>query len=869
MIDHPYSEILKNVERPGRYLGGEFGAISSSKSPHVRMVLSYPDTYEIGMSHIGLGVLYETVNGMPNVACERVFMPWGDMERALREHQLPLLSLESATLLCDFDVVGFSLQYELTYTNLIAMLDLGRIPRHAKQRTDDDPLVIVGGPLATHCEPISDFVDVVILGDGEQSLPRLLQVISQCKSKEASRDEILNRMDELPFAFVPFRLNRTQDADSNRRVVTENGVKVGQWTTVETLGAEKTGGTISPNIETVFDRFSLEVARGCTGGCRFCQAGFLYRPVRERTEADVACAVEKAVTCTGFDAVSLASLSTADHSRLVPMLTELGETYTPKRVSFFVPSLRAYGLDPTVVEVLSRLRATGVTLAPEAGSQRLRDVINKNISESDLMVAAARFFDWGLMRIKLYFMLGLPTETDDDLREIVALAARLRNFGRKRLRGRTPLVTVSVSTFVPKPFTPFALEPMLGPEEIRRRQQILFEQGKRERLEIRVHEESLSILEGVLSRGDQTLGAVLEKAVDMGARFDGWSDQFRADVWETLLQEIDVASYLGPLPTGGRTPWDHVTAGVDCTFLDKERQRAEEAKSTTPCGRFRDESREQFVCHHCGVACQRQDVPLRGVRAVSDINTLPEPKRPQKGNPRPRAHDESEVLEPTRVVLYLAKWGRQAFVGHLDTVRHVIRALRRAGLTLYYTKGFNPKPKISSAPPLPLGMAAMADPIEVFLVDPPDADGILERLAASVPADMAFTRVEILPKAARGMSKRLIEAQFVAQVDTDLETAAQGAQKVLEAESLPVERTRKGKTSVVDVRPYIKKIEVTPDSPVDLPLPVNKNRVSVSFSLYLPGSGGCKPMELLSAMVGEAAKSAWVVRRQIVLEPVT
>ncbi len=867
MIDHPYADILRNVERPGRYLGGEFGAKSPDRNALVKMVLSYPDAYEIGMSHIGLGVLYETANEMANVACERVFMPWGDMEKALRDNDLPLLSLESATPLCNFDIVGFSLQYELTYTNLIAMLALGRIPRLAADRSDKDPLVIVGGPLATHCEPISRFVDLVVLGDGETSLQTLLRTMIHCKEEGTDRLGMLAQLHALPFAFAPSRIERVFDSASKRVVAAPADKAAGRWATVESLSPLKTGGSISPSVETVFDRFSLEVARGCTGGCRFCQAGFLYRPVRERNERDVADAVERAVNCTGVDGVSLASLSTADHSRLVPMLTDLGETFTPRQVSFFVPSLRAYGLDPTVVEVLSRLRATGVTLAPEAGSQRLRDVINKNISETDLIVAAARFFDWGLMRIKLYFMLGLPTETDDDLKEIIELAVRLRSFGRKRLKGRNPIVTVSVSTFVPKPFTPFAREPMLGGEEIRRRQQILIDMGRRERLEVRVHEAPLSILEGVLSRGDAPLGDLLEKAVDRGARFDGWRDQYRGDVWDELLLHVDLDTYLGPLSEGGRTPWDHVAAGVDQSFIEKEHARASAARPTAPCGRFLEDSVERFVCYHCGAACDRERVPLRSARPVSDIDALPEPRKIEKGQPRPRAHDEASVLNPTRVILYLAKWGRQAYVGHLDTVRHVMRALRRAGLTLYYTKGFNPKPKLSSAPPLPLGMAAMADPIEVFLIEPPDAETILARLAKAVPADMAFVRAEILPNAARGMSKRLIEARFVSRLAVDIETARAGVHRVLRAKELLVTRTRKGKTRSMDVRPYIHEIALPEETPPGLPVPPDPDRVTITFSLYLPGSGGCKPLELLEAVAGDAASNAWVVRQEIRLEP--
>ena len=869
MIVHPYADFLKQVEKPGRYLGGEFGARKAAPDASVRMVLSYPDTYEIGMSHIGLGVLYDTVNATPEVSCERVFMPWGDMEKALRERGLPLVSLESATPLSEFDVVGFSLQYELTYTNLVAMLELGRIPRRSEQRGPQDPLVIVGGPLAAHSEPIAPFVDVVVLGDGEESLPMLLREVLRCKAAGRDRPALLAAMDALPFAYVPGMHRRARINDSGRWVVGETPRKLAKWATVKHLGQHRTGGTISPNVETVFDRFSLEVARGCSGGCRFCQAGFLYRPIRERDEREVAEAVSNAVRCTGFDAVSLASLSTADHSRVVPMLAELGETFTPKRVSFFVPSLRAYGLDASVVEVLSRLRATGVTLAPEAGSQRLRDVINKNITEADLMVAAARFFDWGLMRIKLYFMIGLPTETDADIEAIVDLATRLRDFGRRRLRGRTPIITVSASTFVPKPFTPFAGESMLDTDDILRRQQMLYDLGRRQKLEIRTHSEPLSRLEGVLCRGDVSLAPVIEKAVDLGARFDGWSEQFRGDIWDTVLSEVDQRALLGPIAEGDRTSWDHVAAGVDDTFLEKERRRAAVARTTEPCGRFTTDvaDKDRFVCHHCGVACVRESVPLRAPREAAMPDSLPAPKPQKKGKPLPRTIDSQKNIQPSRVILYLSKWGRQVFVGHLDTIRQVMRALRRAGLDIYYTQGFNPKPKLSSAPPLPLGTAAMADPIEVYLVHPPTAAEILERLNRAVPEDMAFVRAEILPREGRSLSKRLIDARFIALLNADRDTVLSGRDRVLNAGAIIVSRTRKGHVSEVDVRPYIREIELLDALPEGVPLPVDSTRIPISFSLYLPGSGGCKPSELLREMVGPLSSDAWVVRREIALEP--
>jgi radical SAM family uncharacterized protein/radical SAM-linked protein len=828
MIDHPYADFLSNVERPGRYIGGEFGAATPEQDADVRMVLSYPDTYEIGMSHIGLGVLYEIVNARFGMSLERVFMPWGDLEKELLSKDLPLVSLESARPIRDFDVLGFSLQYELTYTNLVAMLSLGRIPRRALLRTEEDPIVIAGGPLAAHCEPIAPFLDLVFLGDGEEALVQFLECLRRLKNEGKSRAEKIRALAELPFVFAPNAHERTRDERSGRLVVGDGKEPLGAWSKVANLSDHAPGGGISPNVETVFDRFSLEISRGCQGGCRFCQAGFLYRPVRERTVEDARAAVERAVSCIGFDGVSLASLSTADHSSIGPMLFTLGEEYTPRRVSFFVPSLRAYGLSDEMVEVLSRLRATGVTLAPEAGSARLRDVINKNITEEDLLVAASRFFDWGIMRIKLYFMLGLPTETDEDLLDIIRLAARVRDFGRRRMHGRTPTVTVSVSTFVPKPFTPFALEAMIDKTEIRRRQALLLDAGRALRLEVRTHAEGLSVLEGVLCRGDASLAEAIERAVDLGARFDGWSDRYRPDVWEAALKDVDVPRLLAAIPYGARVPWDHVSAGVDESYLREELSRARQGVLTEPCGRFADGDGDRFVCGHCGAACKRGELPIRMPRIAQDVSALKPPAPKPKGFPRPRAVEDAGAKKPVRIVLFMAKWGRQSFVGHLDTMRIVMRSLRRAGLELFYTQGFNPKPKMSSGPPLPLGISAMKDPIEVFLVDPPDDDTLMKRLSSACPEDFAFVGIERLPEGHKGLGRRIEAARYIAQLQCDRASAQDGVQRLMSASAIEVIREKDGKKQTVDIRPYIIGAEVLDRAPDGLLPPLAPNRVLYS-----------------------------------------
>jgi radical SAM-linked protein len=686
------------------------------------------------------------------------------------------------------------------------------------------------------------------------------------KKRKVGRNQIIDALAGLTSVFAPNNVNRMLDPISGRMVVSTDTGPLAKRAVVGTLGDHPPGLGPVPAVKAVFDRYSVEVARGCTAGCRFCQASFLYRPVRERTVKEVEDAVERSVACLGFDSVSLAALSTADHSCIGSLISNLGEEYTPRRVSLTVPSLRAYGLADEVVEVLGRLRATGVTLAPEAGSQRMRDAINKNVTEEDLHQAAARFFDRGFAKIKLYFMIGLPDETDEDLEEIVNLAERLRDLGRKRLRGRHPNITISVSTFIPKPFTPFQREPMIGMDEIRRRQHIVKTLGKQKRLEVRVHDTRLSVLEGILCRGDSRLAPMLEKAMELGARFDGWDDMYKDAVWQETLSQFDTAPYLDGIPEEGRLPWDHVDALVDPVFLNNERELARNAKATEPCGRFAktNEQKAVVVCHGCGLKCPPDTLPLRQPRPETTGNYGP--VRQPSAKPRPQTVSQEGVEDAVRLRLFLAKWGRQVFIGHLDTMRHVMHGLRRAGITLVYTQGFHPKPKISAAPPLPLGTVGLKEPIDIHVLVPSDEDELLTRLRGAFPEEMEIVAVEKIPPGRRSLSKLIQDAKYVALVTVDVESAQLAIKNLLAATSCEIERTRKGRTKKIDIRPYLVDAEVCSEISDSLRLPKTQNRVAVAFTLALPPSGGVRATEVLSAAFGKAASDAWVVRTEFVIE---
>jgi radical SAM family uncharacterized protein/radical SAM-linked protein len=864
MIDHPYASFLHKVERPGRYVGGEFASAPVPASADVRLALCFPDAYEVGMSHMGLAVLYEIVNALPGMSAERAYMPWPDMEKELRARDLPLVSLESARPLRDFDAVGFSLQYELCYTNLVAMLDLSRIPRHAAARGADDPLVIAGGPAAAHCEPLAPFLDLALVGDGEEALPELLAALAAARRDGLDRLATIGLLARLPSVFAPFLLERLEDPLSGRLVVETGGTPVARRAVARDLGRHPAGLGPVPGVSAVFDRFSIEIGRGCAEGCRFCQAGYLYRPVRERTDAEVGAAVHRAVSDLGYDEISLASLSTADHSMLRPLLETLGRELTPERVSLSVPSLRAYGLDDDMVEVLARMRATGVTLAPEAGSQRLRDAVNKNVTEEHLLAAAARFFGYGLARIKLYFMLGLPGETDGDVDAIVFLAARLRDLGRERLRGQWPRVAASISTFVPKPFTPFEREPMLPPARVHRLQARLEEQGRRARIEVRGHDARLSQLEGILARGDARLAPVIEHAVDLGARFDGWAEMFHEGAWNAALDGLDTAALLGAIPDGARLPWDHVDAGVSPAFLLLERDRARRGESTAPCGRFAGEGEAvpRTTCHACGLACPPATLPMRPPRPDAAMPP-PRPSGP-RGRPRPRPLPAVDGPTPG-VRLRFAKWGRQAFVGHLDTMRLVARCLRRAGLVVAYSEGFHPKPRIESGPPLPLGYASLDEPLDLRLVAPPPDAEILARLGRAAPADFEFRSARRLAPGEPSLNKGLAFATYAILVAADRASAESGAARVLGAASLEIERRRKDGVVRVDIRPFVLGLEVLPAVPAGLPVPKATDRIALGLTLSLPPSGGAKVAEVLLAAGLGTAEDAWIVRTRVAL----
>lgn len=573
--------LLDRVEKPARYIGGEWNSIVKEDAK-LRFALCFPDVYEIGMSHLGSRILYHILNGIEDVACERCYAPWPDMEKALREEKQQLFTLETKRSVGKCDIVGFSLLYEMCYTNILTMLDLGGIPFRTADRGEDDPLVVCGGPCACNPEPIAPFMDAVMIGDGEEMIVDLVNAYRISKQLGETRVCLLERLSHIDGVYVPSLVGGVETKDvSALPVVSRRILK-------DLDAAPFVGKPIVPYMSITHDRVSLEVMRGCPNGCRFCQAGFIYRPVRERSVDTLMSQAAELISCTGYDEISLLSLSTGDYSEVHELIPKIIDGMAEKHVSVSLPSLRIDSIMKDDLEKMQSIRKAGLTFAPEAGTQRLRDVINKNVTEEDLLRACNDAFTSGWSSVKLYFMIGLPTETDEDILGIADLCRKVSKLYYslpKESRGKALRISASASTFVPKPFTPFQWFAQVPLEEIRRRQTLLRNAMKGIRgVEFHCHLSELSVLEAAFSRGDRSLSDVLEIAYKKGCRFDSWSEYFRSDLWREAFSEIGktMEDYAcRTYPTDRPLPWSHIDMVVTEKYLLKEYQKAMSAGETT------------------------------------------------------------------------------------------------------------------------------------------------------------------------------------------------------------------------------------------------------------------------------------------------
>lgn len=599
-----FESLLYKVEKPARYIGDEVNMVKKDLSqPLVRYGFAFPDVYEVGMSHLGMHILYGVKNEQPDLYCERVFAPWPDMEALMREHQIPLHTLETFSPVKDLDFLGFTLQYELSYTNILNMLDLGGIPLLSKDRTAEDPIILAGGPCAYNPEPLADIVDLFIIGEGEEVN---LEVMRLYKAfGKANRQAFLKAAAGIKGVYVPSLYTVTYKADGT--IESFNPIEVDvpaviQKRLLKTFNeAYFPENFLVPNVDTVHDRAMIEIFRGCTRGCRFCQAGMLYRPIRERSVDNIMSIIDAVVKNTGFEELSLASLSTLDYSKIDELIKRLVEKYESQMIGVSLPSLRLDSFSVDILTEIQKVRKTGLTFAPEAGTQRLRDVINKGVTEDDLTSTMEQVFALGWNKVKLYFMMGLPTETFEDLEGINELAEKvcyLHKITPRDQRQDGLTVTVSASCFVPKPFTPFQWEAQDTMETFMEKQRFLKDKIKNRKVKFNYHEAKSSVIEAVIARGDRRVGAALVEAWKSGAKFDGWIEYFDFDKWMAAFEKtgVSVDFYAHRQRTYDEVlPWDHIDPGVSKAYLQSENEDAKAGKVTPDC---------REGCTGCGINTQ-------------------------------------------------------------------------------------------------------------------------------------------------------------------------------------------------------------------------------------------------------------------------
>jgi radical SAM family uncharacterized protein/radical SAM-linked protein len=736
LSDPELINLLSEVLLPSQYIGCEFGSIiREPAADDIRVALAFHDTYEIGMSYLGFRILYAILNSQPGIYAERVFAPWRDMEDRLRKNDFPLFSLETKTPLDEFDIIGFTLQYELGCTNILTILDLAGIPLRSEARNDAHPLIIAGGPVAFNPEPFSPFFDAFFIGDAEEGFVEIIEKYRELKNDGVGRKKTLESIARIKSVYVPsLTITKKEQNSGIRYRLSGDGKELSiERRTIPSFDRFPfPAEMVVPFGKVVQDKVSIELSRGCARGCRFCQAGYIYLPSRERNANQIAEAVIESVKINGYDEVSFTGLTPTDYPQLECLIRLIHPLLDKENISLSLSSVRTEKIPDYILEVISSLRKTGFTLAPEAGTQRMRNVINKNLSEEQILDSIGRIYHAGWRLIKLYFMIGLPTETDEDISAISLLAETAIQTGR--VHGIRPQINLSISPFVPKPHTPFQWEKMDGINEIHRKMKIVKRSLRSRGIEFKYHKPELSFLEGLITRGDIGVAEVIERAWRMGARFDGWSEFDNIKIWNKAIEESGIKPevYLNGFPPGSHLPWEHIKCGVKPEFLARERKRAYSGQTSSGCG--------GPECRACGIC------PIPNNDLDSSANIFPSPD----GNPMPviaiPESDGKETDEPSKNhtdhTVFYERTGIFIYLSHFDTVRTLIRALKRAGLRFAYTRGFHPKPVVAFPPPLPVGVAGSNEFFDLTSDDCRLSDEIIENANATLPEGFKLLRFQ-------------------------------------------------------------------------------------------------------------------------------
>ena len=796
-----YKDLIKKVQKPSRYIGKEINSVHKDLSKvKTKIALIFPDLYEMGMSHLGLKILYHIINLRDDAVAERVFAPDTDYEELLIKNNLPLASLESSIPLNQFDMLGFTLQYELSYTNILNILRLGGVPLRQADRKDDTPLVIGGGPCVFNPEPLSDFFDLFVIGDGEEAISELIDKYQDLKKKNLCRAEILNNLSDIEGIYVPslFSVSYKDDNTIEKIVGLKEGYNSVKKRTIYDLNSSPyPASQIVPYTSLIHDRVSVEIDRGCTHGCRFCQAGIIYRPLRERTPQKVEEILQETLKNTGYEEISLGSLSSGDYCNITPLAKAIMNKFEKDKISISLPSLRPDTLNQELLKEISRVRKTGFTITIEAGTQRMRDIINKKIKEEDIFSAVNSIASSGWDSLKLYFMVGLPYETDDDIEGIYNICTQILN-REKRIKN----INVGISSLVQKAHTPFQWVGQEGMDSLKRKLSYLHKKFKTNRkINMKWHKVEISFLEGVFARGNRRLGKVLEAAHEMGCKFDGWTERFDFNKWMEAFNRCGVNPEFYANRNINKDeilPWGHIKTGISQKFLYKEFEASVKDILSSDC-RYEG-------CIGCGLDPKKclilnksQDAGVKGQGREEDSvpKTIPQPAISSSVHSRVRIRYE--------------KKDDMKFLSHLEVGRAFSRAFRRTGIHLQYSDGYHPHPKIAFGFALPVGIESRWEYFDAELSSNIKTDEIINKLNTELPSGLKAISAEFIPSGTRSISditNKIIFSVSLQPSAFSLQPIEERFKNFFLQDRVIIDRIRKGGVKKIDIKPLIESIKI-------------------------------------------------------------